>query len=384
MKVSSRADTDRVAVGTFGRPFSSRASNVLRFLCIVALVTSGAFLTLGIVTPQQALMEMVLILALSLFTWRPLVASIALVAFAPVGLILDGGVYILFLALAVGLVTYSLDLWLIVTFGLLTTGLAITGEHLVYQIPQGGAAVATLAGAAAFLIGWSLRSSHSREVKLSTDLTRATADLDKALSEERTRIADELHNIVAHDITLVLMHVRTLPLLQDDQHRRETLATIEDASKQALSDIHRMLRIEGLEQGASQNESGITPISVTLRQIQEHFLSLGIQTELDLSSTTALSSTINTTLVHVARECATNILKHAKLTPEVRIVLTESAGLVILRFWNAAGIEEKHDTSRSSGYGLNRMAERVGLLEGHLRSSSNEGGWLIEAKLPFR
>jgi len=90
---------------------------------------------------------------------------------------------------------------------------------------------------------------------------------------------------------------------------------------------------------------------------------------------------IETTLVHVAREATTNIMKHAPETDLVRIHVDSSGETVSLTVWNRSA-PAHHPTPPPSGFGLRRMEERLDLLEGSFTSGPDADGWRVACSVP--
>lgn len=346
-------------------------------LVSAALIATAAFFSLGVLTPRQALVEVLVLIGICGFAWRPVVALLSLLVIGVFAIPADGGVYALVLAVAFGLVVYTTGRFWTFLYGACVIMITLTGEYLTEHITFGGSLVVTATGAAAGLIGWGLKQSLERERSLSNSLTEMVQDRDQAVQAERIRIADELHNIVAHDITLVLMHVRAHRLVKDEKQQHHALETIEQAAEQALTDIHRMLRVVN-ERPVEDLDP--TPISDVLQAVAHELDALGIATTVALDNDAHLSALVNTTLNHIARECTTNIIKHAPGASQAWIQLEFNPGTVSLCFWNE--IAPDTPPAVSSRYGLNRLEERVKLLGGNIAAHDSSDGWLVRVTVP--
>ncbi len=244
-------------------PLPRKARIALIALVSVALLITGVLFVRGMVTPEQALGEALVLLWLCGFVWRPVPALITVLAVGIVAIPADGGVYALLLAMAFGLVVYTTGLFWTCLYGACVIAISLSGELITDEISFGGSLIVTATGAASGLIGWGLKQGRERERALSTDLARISHDRDQAVRLERERIADELHNIVAHDITLVLMHVRAHHLMKDSvEGQEQALNTIERAAEQALTNIHRMLQMVDEKPGEDLDR---TPVDDLLR-----------------------------------------------------------------------------------------------------------------------
>lgn len=318
--------------------------------------------------------------AIAIFAWRPPVAAVALLLGGGLGLVLGvGGPFVLALALTCGLVIYSCSGWVSSLYLAMAVPMAVGAEVLDQGVAASGLlAVGLVSGTA----GWVLRRGHLREQRLNADVSRLTREAAEVIKAERERIADELHDIIAHDITIVLMHTRALSLIEDRVERERSLHAISDAASQAMTDIRRMLHIV---QGGGWHTDGAVIESETIQQrirsISEQFRSAGVPVNLILPEVLTVSNSIKATLWHIANECATNIMKHAPNSPSVNLLLSSSS-TVTLRIWNATDTDVQSSATQPSSYGLRRMSERVQLLGGTFTAGPEAGGWQVEAVLP--
>lgn len=346
-------------------------------LAVLAATASIILTTAGGGSPLAVALEGTTIGVIALFAWRPPVAAVATLAATAGGMYLEqSSAYAVVLAAIIGLVIYTCSPWLAIIFSVATAALVTSAELLLQDLRPGGAISTLTIGLVSGLVGFSLRGSHSRERDLA-------ADYAKAVQAERDRIADELHNIIAHDLTIVTMHSQALPLVSNQAEQQVMVKAITKSANQALTDIRRMLNIvhDRVPDGPAWTYQDVSAPE-TLEEIESELKDFGIAVELDVSYQDDVSPTVNTTLAHVAKECATNIMKHAPTTPKVRIRLRSQDRTVSLTFWNASPRSERGRMVRSGGYGLNRMAERVELLGGTMTTEQDEDGWRVTTYLP--
>lgn len=86
--------------------------------------------------------------------------------------------------------------------------------------------------------------------------------------------------------------------------------------------------------------------------------------------------------MHIAREAATNVMKHARQTPSIRLAVRSDRECITLHVWNAPSSGRGHETADATGYGLKRMNDRVMLLGGTFEAGGDETGWIVTATLP--
>lgn len=364
-------------------PLPAYARIAILAISVIALSATAAieyFTGEGSVTGY---VELAMLAALALFAWHPPFASIALLIVAVVGLLLGAGPpYILALALFCGLVVFTCATWLVVGYATLTVMLAVVASMLQQTISPGSTLAFIAVTVASGTVGVAFRRSRRRVVALNANLEKLTQEADRVVQVERDRIADELHNIIAHDLTIVVMHSRALKLIDDPEERKPFEEAIMAAATQAMTDIRRMLHVVNNSWDA---DSTVPTQSQSLLErlptLKEELEAAGAYVEVTTPETLPVSNSIEATLRHIATESVTNIIKHSPGCPAAEIELSTSDSSVTLRVWNARG-SGRTVPGLSSGYGLKRMTQRVELLGGVLTTGSRGEGWQLEAVLP--
>ncbi len=206
-------------------------------------------------------------------------------------------------------------------------------------------------------------------------LIRHTA---QALHRERERIADELHNVVAHDLTVVAMHARALELTLSPEEQRRSLRAISSSASEALQGIRRMLHIVHDDEPTTPAAGNIT---AHLRTLAEKLEALGIPVVLNAPSHPAMSADVAAALRQIANECVTNVLKHAPGTPDVRITLALTPLTVEFTTWNATSHDDGVPPPHPRGTGLGRIAAQAEQLGGSATAGPEDGGWLLSVRL---
>jgi signal transduction histidine kinase len=215
------------------------------------------------------------------------------------------------------------------------------------------------------------------------DLQREREQLARiAVHEERASIARELHDIVAHSVSVMLVGVRgardvlrSAPDVADD-----TLARVETSGEQSLAELRRILTLlRGPEQGA---EARPQPSLAQLEELVDEYRDAGLPVRLMVAGEPrALPSGVELSVYRIVQEALTNVLKHARPT-EVAVTLS---------FHGAAGLEIEvvddgraaADGAEAAGHGLVGMRERVALQGGELEAGRRVGGgFRVAARLP--
>lgn len=375
-----------VASGFVTLPRSGRTA-VLVLLSVIMLIDIIAYSVGSSTTWRSIVFALAPSLATALFAWRPPVAALVLLLTALVQTAVGhDGSQLLFLSAVAGVVVYTSPLWFLAMY--ITAGSSIAFLSIVSPGPLAQSAFPALGVvlAVSMAVGWALRTAHGRERRFAialADLEQARADAIKA---ERERISDELHDIIAHDVTLVSMHARVLERVNDPALWDQSVRAIRSSADQALADIRRVLRIVRDDQfGVVSPEDGEhVSVASALDDAHAALADLGADVAVRDVPELIISHSIEQALVRVLREAVTNIVKHSSGRPLVTIDLGVSDGLVRLTVENTLSNDLDAVQIPSSGYGLDRLRERVSLLGGELSAQSGDGVWILVAHLPVR
>jgi signal transduction histidine kinase len=205
---------------------------------------------------------------------------------------------------------------------------------------------------------------------------------NEAVAEERARIARELHDLVAHNVSVMVIQAGAeRHALPDDQKpTRDTLESIEQSGRQALAEARRllgMLRRDG-EREELEPQPGVEQIDVLVEQVQKAGLAVTLQVE---GEPVPLPAGLDLCIYRVVQEGLTNALKHAgRAHADVRLRYAPRA-LDVEIADDGTGTSEN---GGGAGHGLIGMRERVALYGGTLDAGRREGGGFeIRAHLPL-
>ncbi|SCG49565.1 Signal transduction histidine kinase [Micromonospora echinaurantiaca] len=243
-----------------------------------------------------------------------------------------------------------------------------------------------LVGAVAFSVG---RTVHAR--RTSTEALRERARVaeenqralaEQAVADERRRIARELHDVVAHHVSVmgVLATGARRVLRRDPDAADEAVATIEETGRATLRELRRLLdvlRTDAEPAAELAPQPGLAGIEALVDQVREAGLPVTLRVE---GTPGGMEQGVALTVYRIAQEALTNALKHAgTATAQVRLDFGVDAVEV-----------EVTDTGRGPlpeadriGHGLVGMRERVGLYGGVLRIGARPGGgFRVYARIP--
>ncbi|MFC6356541.1 sensor histidine kinase [Luethyella okanaganae] len=374
------------APGFNGLPRRGRVA-LLVLLGVILLVDVGLYLSDPETTWRSMLLGLSATFATALFAWWPAAAAMSLLL---TGLVQttagQDGSQFLYLTAVAGLVVYTSPAWFIAIYVVVAAGLAILATATPGVFVSTALPALALVLAVSASIGWALRTAHGRERRFALDIAQLEYARTAAIDAERERIADELHDIIAHDVTLVSMHARVLERVDDPALRNQSIQAIRTSADQALADIRRVLRIvrDDHVTGVTAPDEQQASATSALEEARDSLARLGAEVTVHASSDISVSTAIEQALVHLMREGATNIAKHAPEHPSVTIVLESVDDEIHLELTNSTTETPHTPHVPSSGYGLDRLRERVSLLGGHLSTHTTGTTWTLTARLPAR
>jgi signal transduction histidine kinase len=205
-----------------------------------------------------------------------------------------------------------------------------------------------------------------------------------AAAQERTRIARELHDVVAHSVsTMVLQASGARQVLRSHTDEAEdAMRSVELTGRQALRELRRMLGILRTDDRPSLDpQPGVADIALLVTRMQD----TGLPVELEVScAPPALAPGLDLTAYRIVQEALTNVLKHAgRVETSVRVAFDVEA--LDLLIHNAGPTPRPTSNGGDPGHGLIGMRERVALYDGTLRARPDDrgGGFTVHARLPL-
>ncbi len=231
--------------------------------------------------------------------------------------------------------------------------------------------------AAAWAIGWSTRQGRAYTRGL-VEQTEERAQL--LLVEERMRIARELHDVVAHSLSIVAVQagVGHHVIGSRPDEAAKSLSAIETTSRDALGELRSLLGVLRDDDDAEWLPGGLDDLNTLLEQIRW----AGVQVELTISGRPhALPRGLDRAAYRIMQEALTNVVKHA-CTSHARATVAYAPGEVALTVVDA-GIG-RTSTSITEGHGLPGMKERAALYGGEVHAGPlSPHGFRVAARLPY-
>jgi signal transduction histidine kinase len=245
-----------------------------------------------------------------------------------------------------------------------------------------------LATVSVVVVGWLMY----REAAISRALAERNAELERlraveaqrVVAEERTRIARELHDVVAHHLTAVIIRAQAADRVRETRPEvaSESVGWIADTAKEALTAMRgtvRMLRSVGDDAALAPE-----PTLDHLRSIAARVGEAGLEIELRMPEPLpVLEPQVELAAVRIAQEALTNTMRHAGARRAIVTLRCRADGVTV--DIDDDGTSGPPSARRRDGNGLVGMHERAAACGGRLRiGTSPLGGWRIRAWLPTR
>ncbi|MFE9468684.1 sensor histidine kinase [Streptomyces virginiae] len=236
----------------------------------------------------------------------------------------------------------------------------------------------------AVALGTTLRGRRAAHAQLAEQAALATVErAQRTLLEERGRIARELHDVVAHHMSVISIQAQVAPhLTENPTALAENLAGIRQNALDALTELRRMLGV--LRSDDTENPHGPQPTLDDLDALVANVRGAGLNvtTEITGRPVRLLDPGAQLALYRITQEALSNCLRHAP-GAHVHLRLTHTDDALELDITNTASTTPA-PPSPGSGHGLLGMRERTTMLGGHLTAGPDDtGGYRVSAHIPL-
>jgi signal transduction histidine kinase len=226
----------------------------------------------------------------------------------------------------------------------------------------------TLVIGASWALGWTVRERRAHAARLAE---QATA---RAVDDERLRIAREMHDVVAHSMSLIAVKATIANHIAEErpQEVRDALRVIEETSRGALADLRRTL-------GALRTEAEYAPAPgvADLPALATAATSAGVPVDLVIVNAANLPDGAGLAVFRIVQEALTNVVRHAEAR-HCRVVVEGAEDAVHIEVTD----DGRGGEPAPGGQGLIGMRERVSLYGGRLDAGPGEhGGFRVRASL---
>ena len=240
-------------------------------------------------------------------------------------------------------------------------------------------------------LAWILgRAAHAYRLMAHNQQARADKLEDEqdlriaaAASDERVRIARELHDVIAHGLSVIVVQAgaERRVLGPGQESTAEVLRSIEDTGRQAMTELRRLLGLlrRGEDRPALRPQPGLSALPALVQEVTDAGLEVELRTEGDLAE---IPKGVDMSAYRIVQESLTNVLKHANAR-HVALALRCRNRRVEIDVTDDGGGTADHGPA--DGYGLAGMRERAAVYGGWVTASSvgDHQGFQVQAVLPF-
>ena len=258
--------------------------------------------------------------------------------------------------------------------------LAVLGfDYLIGEVTAAAVGFGIVVLSGVWYIGRQVRMRAERAAQLERE---QAADAHRAVAEERTRIARELHDVVAHRVSLMTVQAGAAKTVagSDPQAALQAMEAVEHAGRQALDELRHLLGV--LRPEADGGLLGPQPGLADVARLVEQFKEAGLDVSLTMVDVpTDLPARVDLSAYRIVQEALTNVLKHAGPGAQSEVRLSTDNGAVAIEVSDEG---DAATTLPGSGHGIMGMRERALLLGGSLTAGPHaDGGFRVVARLPI-
>jgi signal transduction histidine kinase len=254
----------------------------------------------------------------------------------------------------------------------------------VWEPAVGVITVAVLRTAVGPLVALYFNARHEMLQALRDRAERAERErhllAEQARAEERARLAGEMHDVVTHRVSLMVLQAGALGITATDEATRQAAGELRAAGVQALDELRDLVGILRTEPEDDQ-----APATSGLAELVAESTAVGTPAELVEQGDPALASpVVGRTAYRIVREALTNVRKHAPgAHVVVRVSYDESQIRLSVRNTAAAVPPDRSLAATGSGVGLASLRQRIDLVHGTLHAAGTpDGGFCLEATMP--
>ncbi|MEU0542980.1 histidine kinase [Nocardia sp. NPDC005978] len=263
-------------------------------------------------------------------------------------------------------------------------------SYLLLDTPEGftDTAFTALYYALCWTLAEFVGARHAYDNEVAARLAVADYDRERrshdAVAAERTRIARELHDVVAHAVSVMIVQAdgARYTLRQDPDAAEKAVTIIAGTGRDALRELRRtveLLRSEHAPEGLPQH--GTAGIAKVVHMMRETGLAVGLEMAGELDT---VSPEVSLGIHRIVQESLTNTLRHAGPDPRAEVVVARRDSDVLVEISDSGRGEPASNRIPGSGLGLLGMRERIAVLGGTLDTGRNgNGGWTVRATIPL-
>lgn len=243
---------------------------------------------------------------------------------------------------------------------------------------------------AALVLGDNVRRRRERAIELVERAERAEREREllahRQMLDERARIARELHDVVAHSVSLMVIQAGAarLQLGKDPERADRALATVESTGRQAMNEMRRILGVLREDSDDVAGEPAVRAPQPSLASITtlaevSTDLPIGVHLHGDLDE---LPAGVEVNAYRIVQEALTNVRRHAGAVRRVDVTVRREPHALVVEVTDD-GRGASASATVQGGFGLAGMRERVAAFQGELVAGPRVGGgWRVRATFP--
>ena len=285
------------------------------------------------------------------------------------------------------------------TSGTASTGGTSGADQVVDQAKGSNSWSAVALFGSVLIAAWAIGSANRSRREYLHQLHARAVDLERerdqqaalAVAAERGRISREMHDVVAHGLSLIVIQAQGADAALDNRpaDTRNALRAIVTTGRDSLADMRRVLAALGEVEDAWHPQPGLAQLPGLLDQVRETGTVVRMRVE---GTPAALPSAVDLSAYRIVQEALTNVMKHAGTGARADIVVRYSSTEIAVEVCDdgrtSAGWDGRHgrdDRVDGGGNGLPGMQRRVHLLGGWLSAGPGDGGgFRVRATLPIQ
>ncbi|UNZ21250.1 sensor histidine kinase [Streptomyces sp. 891-h] len=268
--------------------------------------------------------------------------------------------------------------------GIVVAAAAVTIDGLLGSLPWGDIGFGAVVMSGAWYLGRRLRLRAERVVRLRKE---QAAEARRIVTEERTHIARELHDVVAHRVSMMTVQAGAARMVaaEDPQGALEAMTAVEEAGRQALDELRHLLGVlrPQAERGGLVPQAGLADLPRLLAEVREAGLDVSVTNDVR----GPLPARVDLSAYRIVQEALTNVLKHSGPGTRTEVRLRDDGDGITIEVQDdghGAGVPSVSAAHESlPGHGIVGMRERAVLLGGSLDARPRPGGgFRLTAHLP--
>lgn len=248
----------------------------------------------------------------------------------------------------------------------------------------------TVVFVAAAVMGTAARGFQHELSRCRRELEELARENASIREDERAALARELHDVVAHELSLISLQITSRGRTDDPAELHRVLDSVRRSTHAALLELRLLIGLLREDDVAEDADLGHlkedTSVVHVVESLDRRLTELGYDVRFSApAEVDQLPFTVGRTVIRILQESCTNITKHAPARCECRAEVRLDDRYITLTVSNPLGTGERHEDLQHgpTGWGLRGIAERVDLLGGDLSAGPQGHDWVVSARIPL-